>query len=615
MKTIRTAYRRLAGIRSALAAAFLICPLPASSADSSVASMPAVGRPAPTRRVTSRPAGLPPLPPRWAFGHIKSKDEFKGRQDILSDVAWMEQNDVPCQVIHVDAPWAVGHNLFEFTRAKVLHSTLHPETVGMVYDFGAPGESLYLADPDDPLCRSTTPAPHVGQSLIDTLHAKGIRITAWITNRMNNGTAFGIGRFEDQSEREAPAFAFAERNGFLRDDMRTWHRGAGKTVNYGNPEAVAWWHRMMDKVLDMGVDGFVLDFGANVEYVRDTFGYLRAKKGDQAIMMSRSAPEVADATILVWAVDTKNDFSDKGIKYALEQVLTSSENGTPFVSGTQSPHGAGPTESFVCREVEFNAFCPVQFTFCYGDLSNPWDHGETATRVFKYYTRLHNELLPYIYGAALRAHRTGEAIIKRAPGDLEYTFGDDMLVAPIYRDETTRRVTFPAGDWIDYWNDRELYHGVREIDYPASLDRIPLFLRAGAIIPMDVSKNWTGHGTEKSAGVLTVLAYPSGESQREYLEPSSRTVFRCAKRGGYRGTGTTSLRIDGPSRGYMLRVKSFVKPSEVRDSSARLLPRRAAESQLGGAGASWCFDAAAGLTIIRLPPVAAESLELSFAGT
>ena len=159
----------------------------------------------------------------------------------------MEENDVPCEVFHLDAPWAVGHNLFEFASAKVLHSALHPETVGTTYDYGAPGEKPYHGDPNDSQCHPMNPAPHTGQNLIDTLHARNIRLTVWMTNKLNNGSVFGIGRFEGQSEREAPVYAFAEKSGFLVDDFKQWHRGAGKTIDYQNPEAVKWWHRMMDK--------------------------------------------------------------------------------------------------------------------------------------------------------------------------------------------------------------------------------------------------------------------------------------------------------------------------------------------------------------------------------
>jgi len=590
----------------------------ARPADEASPSMrPARQRSATTRRaqrspVTSTPAVRPPLPPRWAFGHIKSKDEFKGRQDVLADVAWMEQNDVPCQAIHIDAPWAVGQNLFEFVSAKVLQSKLHPDTVGTMYDFRAPGENPYMADPNDPLCRATTPPPHTGQNVIDTLHAKGIKVTVWMTDRINNGTAFGIGQFEGQGDREAPVFAFAESHGFLRDDMREWHRGAGKTINYDNPEAVTWWHRMMDKVLDMGVDGFVLDFGGRVEYVRDSFQYLRQKKGAEATMMSRSAPGVADVTLLVWAIDTKNDFSDQGILYALHQIIEASENGTPFVSGTQSPRGGAPTEAFVCREVQFNAFCPVHFTFCYGDLSNPWDHGETATKVFKYYTRLHNELLPYIYSAAIHAHQTGAPIIRAKRGDDQYLFGPDFLVAPIYRDENKRQVVFPAGaDWIDYWNESRVYPRGTEIEYEAPLERIPLFIRAGAIIPMDVRKNWTGHGTEKAAGALTVLAYPSETVTREYYESGGDTVFRCMKAGKYPDRGDVSFELKGPKRQYVLRIKTHVAPQTVSaKGSAALLAQRESETELAVGEAAWCFDEKAGMTIVRLPELGAEEITI-----
>ncbi len=260
----------------------------------------------------------------------------------------------------------------------------------------------------------------------------------------------------------------------------------------------------------------------------------------------------------------------------------------------------------------FNAFCPVQFTFCYGDLSNPWDHGEQATRVFQYYTRLHNELLPYIYSAAIEAHQTGRPILRRAPGDLQYLFGPDLLVAPIYRDELIRKVTFPAGEWIDYWDESKVYTGHSEIDYPAPLDHIPLFLRAGAIIPMEVRKNWTGHGTANSAGALTVQVYPFERSERAFLEPAGKTLFRCSKAGQYAARGDVRFELDGVSRKYVLRIKTLTEPREVRGKNGTL-PRRPGESELAASEAAWCFDQKARMTVVRLPEVKAEDITIQMA--
>ena len=332
------------------------------------------------------------------------------------------------------------------------------------------------------------------------------------------------------------------------------------------------------------------------------------KKGDQAIMLSRSSKEVAGVTLLTWAIDTRNDFSDKGIKYALEQIIKNSENGTPFVTGTQSPRGGSPTESFVCREVQFNAFCPAHFTFCYGDLSNPWQHGETATRVFEYYTRLHNELIPYIYGAAIHAHRTGEPIIKRTTGDLQYTFGEDMLVAPIYRDELTRRVSFPPGEWIDYWDEGKLYHGGQQIDYQAPLDHSPLFLRAGAMIPMEVRENWTGHGTEKSAHALTIQIYPADEHKAWFYEVGGDTLLHCTKHADYLTPGDVRVELDGPPRNYVLRLKTFRCPRSVHSREGDDLPERGSLAETSPYSASWSYDGQTGMTNVFLFNVDSSSV-------
>ena len=66
----------------------------------------------------------------------------------------------------------------------------------------------------------------------------------------------------------------------------------------------------------------------------------------------------------------------------------------------------------------------------------------------------------------------------------QFMSGDWLLVAPVYRNATTRDgIYLPAGDWYDWWDDT-VYHGPMTLDgYPAPLDTLPLFARAGAIIP------------------------------------------------------------------------------------------------------------------------------------
>jgi alpha-glucosidase (family GH31 glycosyl hydrolase) len=89
--------------------------------------------------------------------------------------------------------------------------------------------------------------------------------------------------------------------------------------------------------------------------------------------------------------------------------------------------------------------------------------------------------------------------------------GDQLLASIITTDVTTKSVTFPTGPgWIDYWNEDTVYAGGSTTQYNAPLAQYPLFIRTGAIIPMNVKIAVTGHGDTTSAGKVTVLVYPEG---------------------------------------------------------------------------------------------------------
>src|SRR5207244_4436357 len=149
-----------------------------------------------------------------------------------------------------------------------------------------------------------------------------------------------------------------------------------------------------------------------------------------------------------------------------------------------------------------------------------------------YYARLHHELVPYLYSAGVEAHLTGQPIIRDADRqNRQYSLGPDLLVAPIVSDDEQRELSLPAGvRWYDYWDDDQTADGPAVVHQTAPPDRIPLFIRGGALIPMQVDDPETGHGGAGSAGWLTLLVYPEGESTRLYHPDADRTVaFRCRR--------------------------------------------------------------------------------------
>jgi alpha-glucosidase (family GH31 glycosyl hydrolase) len=128
----------------------------------------------------------------------------------------------------------------------------------------------------------------------------------------------------------------------------------------------------------------------------------------------------------------------------------------------------------------------------------PWDmptmprYDAEMIEIYRFYTTLHHALVPYSYRHAREANRTGRPIAKPLVfnyqddprvKDLweEFLYGDDILVAPVWRvGQRTQHVYLPSGRWVDYWNTSRVVAGPADLEEPAPLDRIPIFVREGA---------------------------------------------------------------------------------------------------------------------------------------
>ncbi len=151
-----------------------------------------------------------------------------------------------------------------------------------------------------------------------------------------------------------------------------------------------------------------------------------------------------------------------------------------------------PDPVLFSRWTEYSALSPgmeVMSSYNFG----PWDYGDEALQIFRKYSVLHQSLFPYRYAAAQEGSRTGLPMMRSLvlmnqddpearAAETEYYFGPDLLVAPVLSRVTQREVYLPEGDWIDYWSGKQI-SGRQTVLADAPLDRIPLYVRSGAVIP------------------------------------------------------------------------------------------------------------------------------------
>ena len=148
------------------------------------------------------------------------------------------------------------------------------------------------------------------------------------------------------------------------------------------------------------------------------------------------------------------------------------------------------------RWFQFGAFCPIFRAHGRAWRERlPWAYGDEIEAICRRYLELRYRLMPYTYTLAWQAHRHGlplmRPLVLNHAADprtwelgTEFLWGDDLLVAPVTREGATHwPVYLPAGRWHDFWT-HEAYEGPCGISVEAPLDRLPLFVRAGAIVPM-----------------------------------------------------------------------------------------------------------------------------------
>jgi alpha-glucosidase (family GH31 glycosyl hydrolase) len=222
----------------------------------------------------------------------------------------------------------------------------------------------------------------------------------------------------------------------------------------------------------------------------------------------------------------------------------------------------------------------------------PWVLGEDVLENYRYYAKLHRELVPYLYSAGVDAHIGGPPIIRNAnPRLAQYELGQDLLVAPILSEDDSRTVQLPDGSrWHDYWRDDVVHNGGQTLDITAHLMRAPLFIRAGAIIPLEVEDALTRHGGRGSAGSLTLLIYPDGDSTRVYRPGPDQALTFSSRR----TSAETTIELDRQTEEYVLRIKESRSPANVqlsREGALTSMPMASSFAEFDGATESAYFDA------------------------
>lgn len=528
----------------------------------------------------------PPLTPRWAYEPWVWEDDEHTAAATIALVDGYRERDIPVGVVIVDSPWQTNYNTFEMTPA-----------------FGDP------------------------TVLMRQLRDRNVKAIFWATGFINTYSNDGPNSGVSPNYQEAHSKGYFVNGGLTYE----WDKGEGSAIDFFNPDAVAWWYAQMDKAWAYGIDGWKVDAPEGnlpdivqtaagpktnreygYEYYRAFYRYVAARS-PEAIITARPidtgtvyAP--IDANPAGWVGDQDPDWGPRGIEEALDSILHSAELGYAVVGSDIGGYRPGQRfDRLFVRWAQLGALSPLMENGGRGE-HRPWMLDPEVAIHYRYYAKLHHQLVPYLYGAGVEAHLGGPPIIR--DGDRtarHYRLGEDLFVAPFVTRADRRRVELPRGSrWYDYWDDNNVIAGGTVLDYEAAIPRVPLFIKAGAIIPMQVSDGLTGHGNANSAGALTLLFYPDGQSKRVLRPDAGQEITVESSRTDSR----TMLTIGATVQPLVLRINEPRQPATVTvavGGQSRELPVFPTLAALGGATEGWAFDLDEGYVWVRLPAAATNT--------
>lgn len=443
-----------------------------------------------------------PMFGRWAYGFWQCKNKYTAQDQLLSVAAKYRQLHIPADNIVQDWFWWENMGEMKFNKN-------YPDPQGMINQLHKDNFHLMV---------SIWPYFRPGSKEYDTMKNNG-----WLldTMKVSGFHPAGMGPY-DPTNPEAAKFYWNNVNqGLFSKGVDAWWLDTDEPETEGKEDNI-----IVTSHLHIGSGARYANIYPLAHTGNVANGQRAASDRKRVFILSRSAYAGAQRNgITAWSGDVLSDFVTferqipAGLNYSISGMPYWTTDIGGFISGGNL-NDPKFRELFV-RWFQFGVFSPI---FRIHGTRNPdenelWSYGPEAQKILVNYDTLRYRLLSYIYSLAWKTTHENYTPMRPLVMDFrtdvqaqnigdQFLYGPAFLVNPVYKQGATKRTIYlPKSKWFDFWTG-EAVEGGNFMDVAAPLEKLPLFVRAGSIVPFGPAMEWA---TQKPADPIELRIYPGAD--------------------------------------------------------------------------------------------------------
>ena len=492
--------------------------------------------------------GTAPLPPIWALGYQQSRWSYFPESRVREIAAGFRSRKIPADAIYLDIDHMDGYRVFTWDKERF------PDSVRMITNLKNDGfKTVLIIDPGIKVVPN--------YSTYSDGKAQGIFVKNPDGTELNEDVWPKASAFPDFTDKKAREWFGTQFKKHLDEGVAGFWTDMNEPATFitektEKPEIVH--HPAKTFPLDTphAGDGFPDDHRRyhnvyGMQMARATFEGLKNLVPDKRpFVLTRAGYAGVQRYSAVWTGDNYSSWDHLAL--SIPMLANLSVSGVPFVGSDVGGFAEMPSGELYARWLQAAALTPFLRSHSVGWVGNkePWEFGDEFTRINRETIELRYRFLPYLYTLYREHERAGEPVMRplwyEFPNDKqtyliddEYMVGSDVLVAPVVRQgATTRGIYLPIGaDWIDWWTGEKIENGkVHYLQTP--IDRLPIFVRAGAVIPTQSVVQHTGEMQNAAVSLNIVAGIAPGKTEKAIL-------FQDAGEGyGYRSSEWREIHIE-----------------------------------------------------------------------